>query len=242
MREPSYESDSIRLDWDTVAQSLARPYRVRVSMILLVSLIPFYILIPAFFPPATRHVPELALDRALPLVPYWALVYGALYLFLILLPVFVVREDDLIRRTVNAYRFVWVTAYIVFFVVYPTAAPRPARVVGEGFAFWGLRVLYAADPPYNCFPSLHVAHSFVSALAAGRVHRGVGTMATIGAAPAGCAIVPAGARPATASATAANVPRSGIAHLRRKPLRATAAAPKKTGRGMIHRPVFGQKP
>ena len=115
-------------------------------------------------------------------MPSWALVYGALYLFLILLPVFVVREDDLIRRTVNAYLFVWVTAYIVFFVLYPTAAPRPARVVGEGFAFWGLRVLYAADPPYNCFPSLHGAHSFVSALAAGRVHRGVGTMATIGAA------------------------------------------------------------
>ena len=132
MREPSYESDSIRLDWDTVAQSLARPYRVRVSMILLVSLIPFYILIPAFFPPATRHVPELALDRALPLVPYWALVYGALYLFLILLPVFVVREDDVIRRTVNAYLFVWVTAYIVFFVVYPTAAPRPPQQAACG--------------------------------------------------------------------------------------------------------------
>ena len=39
---------------------------------------------------------------------------------------------------------------------------------------WGLRFLYGADPPYNCFPSLHVAHSFVSALTCWRVHRGVG--------------------------------------------------------------------
>lgn len=39
-------------------------------------------------------------------------------------------------------------------------------MVGEGFAVWGLRALYRADPPCNCFPSLHVAHSFVSALVA----------------------------------------------------------------------------
>ena len=33
----------------------------------------------------------------------WALVYGALYLFLILLPVFVLQDRDLIDRTVRAY-------------------------------------------------------------------------------------------------------------------------------------------
>jgi len=86
-----------------VAQSLARPYRVRASMVLLVALVPLYILIPEFFPPRIRHAPELALDRALPLIPAWAVVYGALYLFLILLPVLVVRQDELIRRTVYAY-------------------------------------------------------------------------------------------------------------------------------------------
>ena len=37
------------------------------------------------------------------------------------------------------------------------------------------------DPPYNCFPSLHVAHSFVSALTCLRVHRGVGIVALISA-------------------------------------------------------------
>jgi hypothetical protein len=59
--------------------------------------------------------------------------------------------------------------------------PRPEEVVGEGFAAWGLRLLYAADPPYNCFPSLHVAHSFVSALACYRVHRALGRGAVVGA-------------------------------------------------------------
>ena len=171
--------ETIPLSWRMVAQSLSRPYRVTIPMVLLVALVPFYIFIPELQPPETRYVPELALDRALPLVPAWALVYGALYLFLILLPVFVVREDEHVRRTVFAYLLVWISAYVVFFVVYPTAAPRPAKVIGEGFAVWGLRALYSSDPPYNCFPSLHVAHSFVSALTCFRMHRGLGIVATI---------------------------------------------------------------
>lgn len=165
-----------------IAESLARPYRVLPSMVMLVALVPLYILIPEFFPPRARYSPELALDRALPLIAPWAIVYGALYVLLILLPVFVVRDDALIRRTVHAYLLIWITSYVFFFVLYPTVAPRPERVVGEGFAMWGLQALYSSDPPINCFPSLHVAHSFVSALACGRVHRRLGMIALASAA------------------------------------------------------------
>jgi membrane-associated phospholipid phosphatase len=176
--ELSKAPDAIPLQWSMVAQSLARPYRVTIPMVLLVALVPLYIFLPELARPETRYIPELALDRAIPLMPIWALVYGALYVFLILLPIFVVRQEAQIRRTVFAYLLIWITAY-VFFVVYPTEAPRPARVIGEGFAMWGLRILYSSDPPYNCFPSLHVAHSFVSALTCSRVHRSLGIVATI---------------------------------------------------------------
>jgi len=141
-------------------------------------LVPFYIVIPELTSGRAVHVPALALDRIVPLQPTWALVYGSLYLFLILLPVFVVRQEEQIRRTFLAYLMVWIVAYVCF-LVYPTMAPRPAKVIGEGFAVWGLRFLYSADPPYNCFPSLHVAHSFVSALTCYRVHRGVGIAAAL---------------------------------------------------------------
>jgi len=161
-----------------VAQSLTRPYRVTIPMVVLVLLVPFYIFIAELMPGRTLHVPELALDRVVPLQPTWALVYGSLYLFLILLPVFVVRQEEHIHRTVLAYLMVWITAYVCF-LVYPTVAPRPARVIGEGFVVWGLRFLYSADPPYNCFPSVHVAHSFVSALTCYRVHRRVGIAGTL---------------------------------------------------------------
>lgn len=179
MSELSRGPAGIPFNWGIIAQSLARPYRVPGSMVLLFALVPLYILIPELLRPRMRHVPELALDHAVPLIPSWALVYGALYLFLILLPVLVVRQDELIRRTVHAYLLIWLTAYVFFFVLYPTVAPRPDNVVGEGFGVWGLRAVYSSDPPYNCFPSLHVAHSFVSALACLRVHRRLGIIAMV---------------------------------------------------------------
>jgi len=145
-------------------------------MVLLVSLVPIYLVIAGRARAGGAYAPALALDRLLPLVPTWALVYGALYAFLIVLPVFVVQQEELIRRTVWAYLTVWTVAYISF-LLYPTIAPRPETVMGKGFAVWGLRALYDADPPYNCFPSLHVAHSFVSAFASYRVHRTLGLVA-----------------------------------------------------------------
>jgi membrane-associated phospholipid phosphatase len=145
-------------------------------MVLLVALVPFYLVIASRG--GTVSTPALALDRLLPLAPTWALVYGALYAFLIVLPVLVVQQEELIRRTVWAYLTVWTIAYVCF-LLYPTVAPRPDTILGNGFAVWGLRFLYDADPPYNCFPSIHVAHSFVSALACYRVHRTLGFIAVL---------------------------------------------------------------
>ena len=161
-------------------QSLARPYKVTVPMVVLVGMVPLYIFIAGPDPGRTQHVPAIAIDGAIPLVPAWSLIYGALYVFLIALPLFVVREEEHLRRTVRAYLSVWTVAYICF-LAYPTVAPRPEEVAEKGFGAWGLRLLYGMDPPYNCFPSLHVAHSFVSALTCLRVHRGVGIAAIVSA-------------------------------------------------------------
>ena len=166
------------MTWSAVSRTLTRPYPVTIPMVTLMLLVPCYLLIANRAELGTAHAPELAWDRALPLQPAWALVYGALYMFLIVLPVCVVREEAHIRRTFWAYVAVWLTAYACF-LVYPTVAPRPAEVGGDGFAVWGLRFLYDADPPYNCFPSLHVAHSFVSALTCYRLDRRLGVGALV---------------------------------------------------------------
>ena len=169
---------AMRITWSTVGQALTRPYPVTMPMVLLVSLVPVYLVIAGRARGGVSYAHELALDRLLPLAPASALVYGALYAFLIVLPVIVIQREELIRRTVWAYIMVWSVAYVCF-LLYPTIAPRPDRVTGEGFAVWGLRFLYDADPPYNCFPSIHVAHSFVSALACHRVHRTLGLVALV---------------------------------------------------------------
>lgn len=81
----------------TVGQALTRPYPVTIPMVLLVSLVPLYLVIAGRARVGVVHEPALALDRLLPLAPVWALVYGALYAFLIMLPVFVIQRRPLLR-------------------------------------------------------------------------------------------------------------------------------------------------
>lgn len=142
-----------------------------------VSLVPLYFGLGAMTLGRPLHRPAVAIDRLVPLQPAWMLVYASMYVF-VLLPLLVARERTLFRRALQSYVFVLVGAYIGF-VFYPTIGPRPAAVAGGGFAAWSLRLQYGMDWQYNCFPSLHVAHSFVSALTAYRVHRGVGVAATL---------------------------------------------------------------
>lgn len=147
----------------------------------LVSLAPVYFVIGELTRGRSTYAPEVALDRALSLQPTWMLVYGSLYVFVVLLPLLVVRQQELFRRAMQAYLMVMIVSYVGF-LLYPTAAPRPAQVLGVGFSAWSLRLAYSLDPPYGCFPSLHVAYSFVSALTCYRVHRGVGAGAGLWAA------------------------------------------------------------
>jgi membrane-associated phospholipid phosphatase len=143
-----------------------------------VSLAPLYFVIALLTRNRQTYAPEIALDRAALLEPAWMIVYGSLYVFVGILPLLVVRQRELFRRALQGYLLVMLVAYAGF-LIYPTVAPRPADVPGDGFAAWSLRLAYSLDPPYNCFPSLHVAWAFVSALTCYRVHRGVGAAAAL---------------------------------------------------------------
>jgi membrane-associated phospholipid phosphatase len=145
-----------------------------------ISLLPVYFFIGALLAGRTLHAPAIALDRAIPLVPAWIVVYGSMYVF-VLLPLILIRDRRLFHRALQSYLFVLVVAYVGF-LAYPTITPRPGVVTGGGLAAWALRLNYALDTRYNCFPCLHVAHSFVSALSAYRVHRRVGMAAAVWAA------------------------------------------------------------
>ncbi len=142
----------------------------------LVSLAPLYFVIGSLTRERPTYAPYIPLDHAFALQPEWMFVDGSLDVFAIILPLLVVRQQELFRRAMQAYLTAMIVSYAGF-VFYPTVAPRPDQVLGDGFSPWSLRLAYDLDPPHGCFPSLHVAYSWVSALTCYRVHRGLGITA-----------------------------------------------------------------
>lgn len=140
-------------------------------------LLPMYFLIGRWTEAGPHYQPFIWLDRVMPLTPAWIGVYASLYMCAFLLPLVVVRGNELFRQAMKAYLFVMIASYIGFWL-YPTIAPLTEKETVNGFAEWSLQLMYDIDQPYGCFPSLHVAYAFVGALACYRMHRGVGIVAT----------------------------------------------------------------
>lgn len=139
-------------------------------------LLPIYFVIGQATASAQHYQPFTPLDHAMPLSPPWVFVYSSLYMCAFLLPMVVVRGNELVRQTLKAYLFVMLVSYAGFWS-YPTVAPRIETATGRGFSEWMLRLFYDIDQPYGCFPSLHVAYSFVAAFACLRMHRRLGIAA-----------------------------------------------------------------
>ncbi len=163
-----------------IKETFRRPAYITPAMVFLVLLVPLYVFIPLLNLGSEHHIPELPLDRMIPVIPDWSMVYLPLYAFLIILPVLVVRQKKHIDRTVYAYISLWVTSYIVF-MIYPTVLPRPEKLDIKGPGPWLLAQIWYSDAPFNCFPSIHVGHSFISAFTCLKLHRKTG-IALIGAA------------------------------------------------------------
>jgi membrane-associated phospholipid phosphatase len=142
------------------------------------AMLPMYFLIGHATAGWQHYTPTLALDNAMPLTPQWIFVYASLYVCAFILPLLVVRGRELFQQALKAYLFVMVISYAGFYL-YPTIAPRDEGLAVRGFSTWLLELFYDIDQPYGCFPSLHVAYSFVAAMTCYRVHRGVGIAAAI---------------------------------------------------------------
>lgn len=117
---------------------------------------------------AHAHSLRTPLDDAIPFVPWTALIYHWVYTAA-LYPLFVVRSDALFRRVVRANLAVLTVSFAVF-LLYPVSATdlrAPIAVLDDRrFTDWAVRLLYAADPPVNLFPSLHLSVAAISALSA----------------------------------------------------------------------------
>lgn len=175
-------TDASQSRWSLARELFARPFPLSASLLIpfcvWALLVPVYLVVGAHVRGGLLHRPELALDRALPVLPAWTPVYGSLY-FAVFLPMLVVRHGEHIRRTLWALVMIWVVG-IVGWLSYPTILPRPAlEAMGESFSVWTLRIAYTMDAPYNCFPSLHVAQPFLAAFTCKLASRGLGRAAAV---------------------------------------------------------------
>ena len=122
------------------------------------------------------HALDTAVDRAIPFSPGWIYVYVSLWLFSIA-PLLYVRSNTFFRPLFASMAATLTFAYVAF-VFFPTKMTLRPTLEGEaGFTAWLIRGVYAGDGPYNCFPSIHVALSHLSAWSLWEMDRAVGRVA-----------------------------------------------------------------
>ncbi len=126
-----------------------------------------------------RPAPFLAtsLDRAIPFWPPAMFVYLSVYLFLFL-PVVQVKEMHVFTRVAYAF-YTYNLLGMAIFQIYPVRMDRPLDFALDSVWTWGVAFNYAYDPPYNSFPSLHVANAVFAGCVAQRLDRPVGIGAMI---------------------------------------------------------------
>jgi membrane-associated phospholipid phosphatase len=117
---------------------------------------------------ATHTLPTFAWERDLRPSPEFVLIYLTIYPTF-LLPFLFVRQKDFFRLFSLAYISVMCICYLIY-LFFPVSIDRPELSV-HSFSTWVLAIVYAADRPWNCFPSLHVAMSLLAALTILEVHR-----------------------------------------------------------------------
>ena len=138
-------------------------YRLTVGLAIIVALL-FALYLPLNIERHAVHDLSTGLDAYIPFVPFFVLPYVSYYAFLLLSALLLVIRRDVaqLNRYLLATAMTLATSYL-FYGYYQTHIMRPA-VDGSGPLIGIVRLVYAADNPYNAFPSLHTSLSTLAAL------------------------------------------------------------------------------
>jgi membrane-associated phospholipid phosphatase len=142
--------------------------RAVIASLILVSYVAGYFLIGWATDPESARSLWTSLDARIPFVPETVFLYAWVFTAMAF-PLFVVRSPALFRRVGLAYAIV-IAASLATFVAYPVGAaglrPDVGALDASRFAEWGVKLVYTIDPPFNLFPSIHVAVATLAALSA----------------------------------------------------------------------------
>jgi membrane-associated phospholipid phosphatase len=97
-------------------------------------------------------------DSLIPFNKFFILPYVSWYIFIaIFTAILCVLDKEKYFKLLITINIGMVTCYVIYFF-YPTYVPRPV-ITGSDFLSNLVLNLYAADNPYNAFPSIHVLNS-----------------------------------------------------------------------------------
>lgn len=155
--------------------------------VLTVSLIVFFI--AGYFGIGLSRTPDQARELKILLDDKIPFIARSVWIYLLifpsaLIPLFVVRCQRLFRRTAVAYAAA-ISFSLICFAVFPVTSARlrvdQASLDLTGASDWAVATLYSIDPPYNLFPSLHLAIAVLAAFAAWKAARvyGAATFVTL---------------------------------------------------------------
>jgi membrane-associated phospholipid phosphatase len=119
---------------------------------------------------------QTSLDRALPVVPVFAIPYVSLIPYIgISLLVFLFLRVRVYRSAAISMLIVWFISYACYYFLQSYVA-RPNITGNDPFSAI-IRSIYAGDRPYNDFPSLHTSLSTIIAIHWWRIDPRIGIVA-----------------------------------------------------------------
>lgn len=120
---------------------------------------------------AALHTVPVFVDDWVSWSPAWVVFYLALFAQ-VLVPAVLVEDRRVLFRGGVAYGLL-VLLGLPLWLFWPVTVPRPALEVTDLYT-WGVALTRWLDPPTNCFPSMHVAESYLAALVVRRCNRALG--------------------------------------------------------------------
>jgi membrane-associated phospholipid phosphatase len=172
---PSATSLSRQLARGVLAE---RGWGLIVSLLLIPAILATNLIYEALNHGPNRIFLEMPLDRALPVVPVFAIPYLSLIPFIGLsLIVFLFFRIRVYRSAALTMIVVWFISYACYFFLQSYVA-RPA-ITGTDLFSGMIRTIYVSDHPYNDFPSLHTSLSTALAIHWWRFDRRIGLLEVI---------------------------------------------------------------
>lgn len=120
-----------------------------------------YFLTGTFHIGQAGHFPLMELEKSIPLVPWTIWIYVVTYPFIFWM-VFEVESEELFNKCFYAY-YLLLGISMAVFVFYPVSYPRELYPLGlyDDLSHRVFNFVRNLDAPTNCFPSLHVASSYL---------------------------------------------------------------------------------